>query len=258
MNEYFGTLQKNVRSRNVVVREYRYPESYVIGHHLHEAAYLSVVLHGAYREISGSVQDEVDGPTVILHRPGESHRNVFGSSEATILSIDMPGDWFSAFMGVRCLYKGVEVTAAIRRLSRELEGKDPATEWFVESAVLHLVGILIRKRQRRHRDARWLHELTAYLQDNYSRNPPLQQLAALAQVHPVHLARYFKTRYGCTVGEYVRSIRIDRALKDITGSNKPIAHIALQHGFSDQSHLTRQVKRHTGLSPTKLRTMVQS
>lgn len=258
MNEYFGTLQKNVRSRNVLVREYRYPKRYIIGHHLHEAPYLSVVLHGAYREIAGPVQDEVEGPTVILHRPGESHRDVFGSSEATILSIDMPNDWFDLFLSARSLYTGAEVTGAIRRLSHELEGKDPATEWFVESAVLHLVGILIRKRPKRRPDAEWLEKLTAYLQDNYSRNVPLEEIAALAQVHPVHLARHFRSRYQCTVGEYVRSIRIDRAFRDLTGSKKPIAQIADEHGFSDQSHLTRQVKRHTGLSPAKLRTMAQS
>ncbi len=49
--------------------------------------------------------------------------------------------------------------------------------------------------------------------------------------------------------------RLDRVLRDpnLTTSDRPLAHLAQEHGFSDQSHFTRDLVRLTGATPSRLR-----
>jgi AraC family transcriptional regulator len=255
MNTYFGTLRRKLQTRNTRVGEWAYPGQLRIERHSHDLPYLSLVLSGQYREMVGSIENEIDGPTAIVHIAGESHRDEFGSRGATIFSVDMPLDWFEAGLGrTRAVCTGLNVNAAINSLVCEMSGNGEGAEWFVESALLHLVGSLVRNRRKRSPAPGWLTNVVEYLQDNYSRKIPLAELAAIAGVHPVHLARHFHKVHGCTVGEYVQSLRVGRALEDLLRSNRSIADIAGVHGFSDQSHLSRLIKLKTGQSPRRWRT----
>jgi AraC family transcriptional regulator len=252
-NKYFGTLGRKLDSRNVTVSEWFYPGGYSIEPHRHDAAYISIVVQGEYRETIDGAHNEIAGPTIIVHRPGETHKDLFGPRDATILGVDMPSDWFNPLLEYQdSVFTGPEVSTSIARVMRELQPDAPAAQWFVESAVLHLVGTLVRRRKHRSPPS-WLAEVTAYLNDHYAANTPLECLAALARVHPVHLARYFRSVHRCTIGDYVRSLRIQRALQDLTSTQKPIVEIAAEHGFSDQSHLTRHLRRATGRTPAAWR-----
>ena len=75
----------------------------------------------------------------------------------------------------------------------------------------------------------------------------------LAGVHPSHLAHTFRARLGTSVGEYVRRLRVEWAAERLGDSDAPISAIAIQAGFSDQSHLTREMVRRLGVSPARLR-----
>jgi AraC family transcriptional regulator len=77
-------------------------------------------------------------------------------------------------------------------------------------------------------------------------------------VHPVTLARAFRRAFGCTVGEYVRRLRIERAARQLADSDLSLAEIALGAGFSDQSHFSNLFRRHTGLSPFQFRRAIRS
>src|SRR3546814_17031619 len=70
-----------------------------------------------------------------------------------------------------------------------------------------------------------------------------------AGVHPVHLAREFHRRFGCTVGHYIRQRRIEFACHRLTASRDPLFEVAVEAGFSDQSHLTKPFRRLVGLPP---------
>jgi AraC family transcriptional regulator len=86
----------------------------------------------------------------------------------------------------------------------------------------------------------------------------LSGLAQSVGVHPVTLARAFRHAFGCTVGEYVRSLRIERAAHQLAQTELSLAEIALGAGFSDQSHFSNLFRHHTGLSPSKFRRLVRS
>jgi AraC family transcriptional regulator len=96
----------------------------------------------------------------------------------------------------------------------------------------------------------------ALLGASFTRHVTLDQLANTCGVHPVHLARSFRHHYGCTIGEYIRELRVDFVCRRMRLSNAPLAEIALAAGFADQSHLTRLFKDRMGLTPSEYRRLV--
>jgi AraC family transcriptional regulator len=84
----------------------------------------------------------------------------------------------------------------------------------------------------------------------------LRNVANSAGVHPVYFAAVFRRFNGCSVGEYMRRRRIEYARKLLGNPKIPLAQIALEAGFADQSHFTRTYKRFTGRAPSQDRTFL--
>jgi AraC family transcriptional regulator len=82
-------------------------------------------------------------------------------------------------------------------------------------------------------------------------------LAVGVGVHPVTLARAFRRAFGCTIGEYLRRLRIERAAEQLATGTQPLAEIALAAGFADQSHFSNVFRRRVGMSPSAYRREVR-
>ena len=100
---------------------------------------------------------------------------------------------------------------------------------------------------------KWLKQAQEYLHAHFAENVSFTALAELVGMHPVYLAREFHRAYGCTMGEYVRRLRIEVACRKIAGSDLSLSEIALSVGFYDQSHFTNVFKRFTGVTPAQYR-----
>ncbi len=55
---------------------------------------------------------------------------------------------------------------------------------------------------------RWLVQTKDFLHENYTESVTLEEIAKIADVHPVHLSRVFREKFDCTIGEYVRRLVI--------------------------------------------------
>jgi transcriptional regulator GlxA family with amidase domain len=61
--------------------------------------------------------------------------------------------------------------------------------------------------------------------------------------------RSFGREYGLPPQQYLKRLRVQTACRMLVDSRESIAGIALRCGFADQSHLTREFRRVTGLTP---------
>ena len=106
------------------------------------------------------------------------------------------------------------------------------------------------------RSPQWLQRVKNILEQHFAEPYKLAEIAAVAGVHPVHLAREFRKHYGSSIGEYLRKVRIEYACRELMCSNAAVANIACAAGFVDQSHFSRTFKRLCGMTPGRYRASV--
>ena len=67
-----------------------------------------------------------------------------------------------------------------------------------------------------------------------------------------------QTQLLASIGEFVRKLRIEHACAELMKGDLPLATIALQAGFVDQSHFSKVFKLYVGMTPHKYRNIVRS
>ena len=87
----------------------------------------------------------------------------------------------------------------------------------------------------------------------YAENLTIPGLAQLLAMSPGHFTRLFKQRFKMTPAKYIIQVRINVACEMLINSDQPISSIALDAGFFDQSHFTRNFQALKGVSPTCFR-----
>ena len=170
----------------------------------------------------------------------------------------LPGALFAAERFFRD--GGAEQVA--QRLARELEYPDAWTALSAAALTFELVAGVARRSDSERKTVKapapWLQRTYELLHNATQDVPTLADLAREAGVHSAHLARTFRVHYGCSIGTFVRRRRIELAARDLAQPHTTIAGVAAAHGFTDQSHFTRQFRRHMGVTPREYRLRVWS
>lgn len=98
-------------------------------------------------------------------------------------------------------------------------------------------------------------EAVRFIQENYSRDVSLGDIAEAVHLSPFHVARLFKQALGVSPHQYLIQVRVNsaKALLEAGAGERSLAEVASAVGFADQSHLTRHFKRLLGITPKQLR-----
>ena len=235
--------------------------------HDHELAGLALVASGGYRRRIQRREVECGPGTVTLEPPGVGHAESYGAVASRVLLVEVL-PWRAAGLAEHGLVfsdplcgedSGTGVLA--RRAVVELRQPDGASEVVLEGLGLELFAIAHRMATRTaHRidtSPRWLHQVAERLRADFRSDISLSRLAASVGVHPAHLARTFRARELCSVGEFVRRRRIEWTAERLETTDDPIASIAAAVGFCDQSHFTRVFAHQMGLSPGRYRALAR-
>jgi AraC-like DNA-binding protein len=102
----------------------------------------------------------------------------------------------------------------------------------------------------------WARELKEIIQDQIDTNLTLnlKEISQSLNVHPSYLSREFSKYFNdLSFGDYIRKLRIERAMQLLRDTDHTLAEIAYLTGFSDQSHFNRIFKKHTDQNPSEFR-----
>lgn len=246
--EFLGVRVRTRVAGGFTLTQYDYPAGADLPEHEHEHAYLSFPLSGGYEEKLGRTTRECVAGRGVFHPPGERHADRFTAGISTIFSVEIEPSWIERLrdlqfaIGERIDLTGQRLLRGARRL---MHLEDPLR---IEAAAIELLAELPSS-SRETRVPQWMRRVYDCLDASTQRRPSLAELAKIAGVHPVHVARTFRQTTGCTISEFIRAQRIDRAMKLLRDGSRSLADVALQCGFADQSHFSRDFKRVVGVTP---------
>jgi AraC family transcriptional regulator len=145
-------------------------------------------------------------------------------------------------------------------LQAELQAEQPVGRLYAESLGVALCTQLLRL----YGNTEWLHlpisvpkrrvtRAIDYIQEHLHEDLSLMALASISGLSPSHFKVVFKESTGVPVHQYVLRARVESAVSLISAGDLSLRDIAVQTGFSDQSHMARCVRRMTGKTPRALR-----
>lgn len=245
------------------LREAVYPAHLRVPHHSHGGAYLGINLRGSAEQECGR-EVRISGiGSLTLHPAGECHADHFGATGARALNIEFLPPMLQLLQEgggapvVAVHATGGEAVGLGRRLYGEFRRNDDLSPLALEGLVLEIVAHLRRQGARSEACPTWMHRVVDCIRARMAEPLRLADLAAVAGVHPVHLARSFRRFQGCTVASYIRRLRVERACRELTLAEASPVEIALACGFRDQSQFCRTFKGVTGLRPRQFRAQLR-
>jgi AraC family transcriptional regulator len=134
-------------------------------------------------------------------------------------------------------------------------GGSLAAESLANVLAVHLLRHLAAPRRlERGRDSALprgrLRAVVEYIEEHLDGGPTLAQMAAVVRLNPYYFARQFKAATGLPPHQYVIARRVERAKQLLqAGTGLPLAEVAADAGFSDQSQFSRHFKRLVGVTP---------
>jgi AraC family transcriptional regulator len=259
---FYGELQKRAEVAGVRMTETVYPARARLPLHAHESLYFCLVLHGSYEETVARKQRLCRPAMLVFHPAGEAHANKFGDDGGACFNLEFSASWIKRIGDITCrldepaVFRDAATTGLASRLRREFLLMDDVSALAIESLALEIIVAVARRRMPKVRPGTapaWLRQAEELIRARFAGSLKLNEIAAAIRRHPVHLARQFRCHHGCTIGDYVRSLRIGHACRRLTSSDEPLVTIALNCGFSGQAHFSTFFRRATGFTPAKYR-----
>jgi AraC family transcriptional regulator len=214
--------------------------------HEHPHSCIAVVVCGRVRKSYARAEHEAARGALIAMPAHEAHADLFGTTGARLIVVEG-----TSTVEHPLVVQDWQAAAIAHRMRGELARPDELSPLALEGLALELAALVGRRPTRA--QASWVDDAADILRRRFRNPPSPHELAAEVGVHPAHLARCFRARLGESVGSYVRGVRLDWAADRLVRSELPLARIACEAGFADQSHFTRSFAARFGVSPGRYR-----
>lgn len=233
--------------------------------HVHDGYVIGMIMAGAQRYRYRGAEHLAGSGTLVLINPDELHTGHKGTEDgwlyrafypdsgqitSLLAELELPTHHLPAFGAT--LYRDQDLVNGFCQLHHLLES--PATALQQQTVWRELVLSLLQRHAavpdagkpgKEHRAVSLAKEL---LQAQLVAPPSLEALAAAVNLSPFHFARVFRRATGMPPHTWLMQQRIARARTLLQRGCLPLE-VAMQLGFADQSHLSRQFKQVYGVGP---------
>lgn len=257
---------KNSHLKSIELRYSQYNQR-IFDKHTHDTYSVGIVTRGQTEFFSHNRIETIRRGNIALINPGEVHAcNPSNGSTLTYymfyIEPDLIREISSALSGkgtcqtqfntsLICddlLYDG------LIELIFTIETKEDDCE--IEELLYDILAVIIKKygnivpeeSKRMQCKNKVIEDGRTYLMDNLFQNIPLHELASNIGLSKFYFLREFRRLYKLPPHTYQLQQRINVA-KRLLVNDKPIAHVATEVGFADQSHFTRKFKAFVGATP---------
>jgi len=234
-----------------------------VGAQCTSSSYLSIVLAGSYREQIGPRVLECRPMEMRLHPEGEEHAHIVGSIGARCMLVALGGEWNESIDHIVTNLKHPLVVRAAGRWPLGIVAAHTTSSHFYDAMMESWAASLLdlceheARIQRAADKSRGVQRAISSIDERLNQPLTLTGLAHEAGLHPTHFARSFRSLTGYTVGEYIRQRRVARAQQlFVTKPSLTVSCVAMECGFFDNAHLTRNFREALGINPSEYRSIL--
>jgi AraC family transcriptional regulator len=225
--------------------------------HYHENSFFTFVLNGGCQEIRKEYTHESQPGDLLYFEKGIIHKNSHYTEYSRNFNLELSDKWLNDY-GIQ--FKTDPAGFALRKcdfkflfiqLYDEFLNQDSASLISMNNILLRIMGNKIHEINTF--TPSWVPKIKEFIYDNWDTNISLKELSAAIDIHPVTISKNFTRYFGCTLGEFIRKYRVEKALYMIKTTDWALTDIAFTCGFADQSHFIRTFKKYTGTLPLHYR-----
>ena len=238
----------------------RFPRGLQLPRHVHEHPTLAAVISGEFQKGLTRGDQDCRPCSVVAEPAGERHSNVFGPRGARVVLLQPLSEqaavepaWSRLFCEPRASVDPFCAELA-RRIAAELDAPDGLSGLALHGLLLELLVATARGARPPPRSRPpWLERVEERLRAEFVDPPDMRSLALDVGLHPVHVARVFRSHHGTTIAGYLRRLRVAWAQEQLLRPGTTTVEVALAAGFADQSHFVRVFHRVVGVTPGQWR-----
>jgi len=259
--EFFGKTNETLRFDGLTITDTEYTHSYVDWHY-HENAYFTFLLQGNMTE--GNKKETYDCPagTLLYHHWEDAHYNIKPDIFTRGFHLELTEDWFEKFQIPKDSLEGSfnlkhpDLKLLMYRILKETKVNDPSFELSVHELLLHMFSRLTVTSRSSDRKPGWVNKINEMLHESFTEKLSLTELSKSLEVHPAHLSRDFRKHFHCTLGAYIKKLKINKSI-DLLSTHQSLTEVAHECGFADQSHFIRLFKENTGITPLQYKNLLK-
>ncbi len=166
--------------------------------------------------------------------------------------------WLSKDKPYAVLKDPDEIYHTLKSLVLQLDAVRADNELMVQlllaQVLLRTATLVIEAKDHDHQPSdEYVKNAVTYIHHHYDCDIQVKDIAASVNVHPGYFHRIFKASMGCTVMEYLTSIRMEKAKMLLAHTDIPIADIASYIGINSREYFSSLFKKHTDSTPLHYR-----
>ncbi|MCW3170746.1 AraC family transcriptional regulator [Chryseobacterium sp. 09-1422] len=228
--------------------------------HYHQNAYFTFILEGSVTEGNRKEVYNCTAGDLLFHNWEEPHYNIKPEGFTRGFHLEIEHDWLNDFdLNTFDLQGSINISNPdlkflLYKIFRETKTDDSFTSLSIQTLLLEILGKMNRiHRFETNKKPNWVSEINLLLNDQFSEQLSLDYLSKTLDVHPVHLSRDFSKYFNSGLAEYIRKLRVQKSLQLISQRKLNFTAIAIECGFSDQSHFIRCFREVNGITPSQFR-----
>lgn len=252
--QYLGNNKRQFLTTGIGIIETVYIDKVYEGWHVHQNPHWCFVAEGGNIEHRKMTQSDSTPGKLNFYSQGEHHRNTNTVLLTRTINFEIEPCWLSQHgiddARLKFCTEHVSTRLLLLKMYKETLLPDEHSTASIQMLLLHVAQLTDNISTKM---PPWTKKVHQMLNDEWDRTFSLDELAAKAGVSATHISKYFPKYFQCTLGEYMRKLKVTRSLSIIKNNNTSLTKIAFACGFADQSHFIRNFRNETGFLPGKYR-----